>query len=622
MKRYIWLVLAFLLAPFQPFAPASAASPAAALRFLSPVDGARWVLPGSMVTLRLDGALNPRSLSAAEFTVTGSTSGRHSGSVQLATDGQTFSFKPDRPFASGETVTVVVGPGLTTRAGAAFGGLRSGFSITPGQLPLTIAQQQALELDDGQPLAANPSAAPSAPGALALHPQDDVTFPDNFPGYTVTVPANDTAPGLLFSAPSALTTTLPGFLFIAKDNGAPVYWRAMPAGSSAFDFKEQPNGQLSYFSSADMKYHLLDNTYTEVRTISAVNGYTADLHELQILPNGDALFDIYDTEPYDLTPLGGPSNGAVINLVIQELDPQNNLVFQWRSQDPGHFLITDTYQLTNTQTIDYVHGNALALANDGNLLLSSRHLDEITKIDHSDGHIIWRLGGKNNQFPSLPDGTFTCQHDIRQLPNGDLTLFDNHNNVPCSASGGPSRAMEFQIDEAGRVVTATSQYQNPLGNFSPFTGSNQRLPDGHRLIGWGFSHPDVTEVLTDGTKLFEMTFAPAYFSYRSFRFLWYAVPAAPPTLVLTGSTPSLYFSWNGAVDVASYNIYGGFGAGVLIGTQPRTGFEDHVALSSLPPGYCAFRVQPVDAEARPQIMSNFVYSSPSCGPLFLPTLFR
>ncbi|GIT32243.1 MAG: hypothetical protein Ct9H300mP2_3220 [Candidatus Neomarinimicrobiota bacterium] len=45
------------------------------------------------------------------------------------------------------------------------------------------------------------------------------------------------------------------------------------------------------------------------------------------------------------------------------------------------------------QVIDYVHANAIELDNDGNILLSCRHMDEITKINHQTGEIIWRLGG-------------------------------------------------------------------------------------------------------------------------------------------------------------------------------------------------------------------------------------
>ncbi len=62
----------------------------------------------------------------------------------------------------------------------------------------------------------------------------------------------------------------------------------------------------------------------------------------------------------------------------------------------------------------------------GIILLSFRHLNEVTKIDSSSGEIIWRLGGKQNQFTFLGDTMpFSAQHDARRIANGNLTLFDN-----------------------------------------------------------------------------------------------------------------------------------------------------------------------------------------------------
>ena len=86
--------------------------------------------------------------------------------------------------------------------------------------------------------------------------------------------------------------------------------------------------------------------------------------------------------------------------------------------------MNSTSSLTD-QNIDLVHGNALALANDGNLLLSSRNQSEITKINLQTGEIMWRLGGKANQFTFVDGQPFAYQHDVRQLSNGNITIFDN-----------------------------------------------------------------------------------------------------------------------------------------------------------------------------------------------------
>lgn len=613
MKRSICLIFLFLLAPFGAVGLSQPAS-AASLNYLSPPDGGRFVPPASTVALRLDGPIEPSSLSPALFTLTGSLSGKHAGQTQLATDGSTVVFKPASPFAAGETVTLAVGSGLKTRSGELFGGLTSSFSVSD-QVRNQKAIEQVIAEDWPQPPAGQP-AVPSAPGALAQHPQDDVTFPDDFPAYTVTVPGANTAPGLLFMAPIPLGAG-PNFVYITDNNGEPVYVNRLPTGDGVYDFKEQPDGSLTYYDFTVQGWHVLDNTYKETRLISAVNGYSADLHDLQILPNGDALFLIYDPHQIDMSQIisGGVATATVIGLVIQEIDPTNLPVFQWSSWD--HFLITDTYQSLTTTVIDPVHGNAIERDTDGNLLLSSRHMSEITKIGR-DGHIIWRLGGKNNQFIFQPDadGPFSCEHDIRRLPNGDLSMFDNHDDHTqgsCTFNTF-SRAVEYQIDETAKVVTNTWQFRNNPDQFGPFTGNNQLLPDGHRLIDWGYSYPNVTEVLTDGTKLFEMQFAQPYFSYRAFRFPWSAVPGFDPTLVLTGTDPTLYYSWNGATDVATYQILGGWGPTPmnLVGTQTRTGFEDHTAVAGLPSQFCSFRVRPVDHEGQPQRFSNVVYTSTPC----------
>ena len=103
------------------------------------------------------------------------------------------------------------------------------------------------------------------------------------------------------------------------------------------------------------------------------------------------------------------------------------------------------------------------------------------------------------------------------------------------------------------------------------------------------------------------------------------MPEWNPTLVLSGTiTPTLYYSWNGATDVASYDIYGGLGQepNVLLSNQPRTGFEDHTELTSVPAGFCAFRVQPIDQGGHPQRFSNVVYTRSDCPAVFLPIIFR
>jgi hypothetical protein len=192
------------------------------------------------------------------------------------------------------------------------------------------------------------------------------------------------------------------------------------------------------------------------------------------------------------------------------------VIFQWRSWD--YFKITDaTHENLSASRIDYCHANAIELDNDGNLLLSSRNMDEITKINRITGKIIWRLGGKNNEFKFINDPIrFSHQHAIRRIPNGNITLFDNGNyHIPPF-----SRAIEYKLDEINKTATLVWQYRNNPDIYAPATGYVQRLPNNNTLICWGLTNPTLAEVRYDGTKVLEMTLPSDVFSYRAYRYPW------------------------------------------------------------------------------------------------------
>jgi len=204
------------------------------------------------------------------------------------------------------------------------------------------------------------------------------------------------------------------------------------------------------------------------------------------------------------------------------LDEMKNVIFQWRSWD--HFKITDaTDDIDLTQpSIDYVHGNAIELDYDGNLLISCRNMDEITKIDRQTGDIIWRLGGleaKNNQFLFINDPiTFSHQHDVRRLANGNITLFDNGNlHTP-----PVTRSLEYQLDEENKIAVLVWKFNNDPITFAPFRGSSRRLTNHNTIIGWGNHHDprEVSEIKPDGTIALEVIFPDSLVNYRAFKFPW------------------------------------------------------------------------------------------------------
>jgi hypothetical protein len=423
------------------------------------------------------------------------------------------------------------------------------------------------------------------------------TAPADFPVITVTVPASNTAERHIFLATFA--GAKPPYLLILDPKGEPVYYERLPAGKVVTDFKRQSNGNLTYFIGDSAlgggagEFRELDASYQLTHMWQAQNGVDADNHDLQILPNGNALMVAYERKPRDLSAIGGLTNTLFADCLVQEISPSGALVWEWRQSD--HIPITDTYEIITGTTADPYHMNAVELDLDGNVLVSSRHLSEITKINRATGEVMWRLGGKGNVFTFTNDSGFSYQHDIRRLSNGHITLWDNG----VQKSPQYSRAVEYEIDETTKTITRVWEYRETPDVFSFFMGNVQRLANGNSFLGWGGPKNLINEVGADGSKRFELTVdSSAGFIYRAFRFPWQATPVTTPTLVLTDAiagTSALHFSWNGATDITDYRIEGWNRSKTLTFTNTisRTGFENSVLVSNLPEFTCYYRVMPL-----------------------------
>ena len=129
---------------------------------------------------------------------------------------------------------------------------------------------------------------------------------------------------------------------------------------------------------------------------------------------------------------------------------------------------------------------------------------------------------EHNQFAFRNDPRgFSHQHDIRRLPSGHVTLFDNGNFLDPLYS----RAVEYDLDEVNKVATLVWEYRNTPDTYGGFMGDVQRHASGGSLIGWGgtFASPNLTELHADGSKALEIAFDNSehvWWSYRAFRFPW------------------------------------------------------------------------------------------------------
>src|ERR1700677_569733 len=143
------------------------------------------------------------------------------------------------------------------------------------------------------------------------------------------------------------------------------------------------------------EYVILDSSYRTVRRVQAANGLRGDLHEFVITPRGTALLTSYVVKQTDLTSVGGSRQGTIQDAIFQEIHlATGRLELEWHSLD--HVPLKESYAPVEANW-DFFHINSVDLDGDGNLLVSSRSMQTIYKLDRT-GRILWRLGGKPSDF--------------------------------------------------------------------------------------------------------------------------------------------------------------------------------------------------------------------------------
>jgi hypothetical protein len=320
---------------------------------------------------------------------------------------------------------------------------------------------------------------------------------------------------------------------------------------------------------------IYDQSYRELKRVHGGNGYSCDLHEFLLTERGTALLSIYNT-----VTSGG---SQVTEGIVQELDvDKKKVLFEWRSLD--HVPLTESYRATpdGTGNIDYFHLNSIGVDTDDNLLISARHTSTIYKLDRKTGDIIWRLGGMKSNFQMGPGATFNFQHDIRSHADGTVTLFDNGAAGAGSLDVEPmSRPLRLRLNTSAMTATLLQTYETPTPRLATALGNVQQQPHGGVFVGWGAAGA-YSEFDPDGEVLLDATFPTGVESYRAFRFPWVGTPAKPPTVSAMNQgngQMTVHVSWNGATQVAHWELNAGTGARGLtaVTRAPRAGFETTIA---------------------------------------------
>ena len=487
-------------------------------QYIFPIPGSVQLHAEENIIIRQGELLDESSLNGFnQFEVIGSQSFKHNGKLILSTDLKTLVFDPAFSFTPGEEVTVKYNGGIKTLEGNELMPIVFSFGVSKKLIDYDsqIPSEEIYDLGKSGNHKINNDVSKSK------NPVKDSSLPEDFPQVTITVSDNP-APGYIFLNPKEESVFAVGYLMILDNSGVPIYY--LKTSSRKSPFQVQHNGLLTFWNNDANKFLVMDSSYNVIDSLSCIN-FGTDFHDLHLFPNGHSLFlGVYwRTVRMDTIVAGGDSAANVLDFVIQEQDANKNVIFQWRCLD--HFQITDATQDINllAPSLDPFHCNAIELDNDGNLLLSSRNLDEITKIDRQTGDIIWRWGGiksKNNEFQFINDQrTFSHQHDIRRISNNNVTLFDNGNLLKPRYS----RSLEYKLNETDKTAELVWEFYNDPETFTFGMGGTQRLPNNNTVIGWGFNLTDLkamSEIRTDGTIAFELCLSNSIINYKAFRFPW------------------------------------------------------------------------------------------------------
>lgn len=492
-----------------------------------------------------------------EIRVIGSRSGEHSGTFKAYEAVRGASFIPEEPFLANEKVSVETDLNVV--------------GAEDGDFSFTIANFRTQ--------AAPPPKDLPPEGTIPPEPMEFRSRPDlRPPVVNVKVAASaEVAPGFIFMAPK-----LNGPM-ILDNQGELIYYKP---GIPTADFKPQEYGGETYLTwwqgpfnaggYTEGRFIMADSSYEVVRVVKAGNGYFGDLHEFKLTDRGTAFVPAYRAVLMDLSDRGGPSKAAVLDSIAQEIDIETGLVvWEWHSLDnvPVEKSYIDVPE-TPEQAFDYFHINSINEDEDGNVIISARNTRAFYKVDRATGEVIWQIGGREPTFKQGKGLNIAWQHDA--IPHGDgiYTLYDNGAAPPVAKR---SRGLVIEVDEQeGTARLARPAYTHPEGLLASSQGNMQLLPNGNVFIGWG-SEPYFTEFSEDGEVLFDANFAARNSSYRAYRFPWTGTPSEDPAIATyaTGDGVRAWVSWNGATEVASWELLAGDSEEQLepVAKLDRQGFE-------------------------------------------------
>jgi len=270
-------------------------------------------------------------------------------------------------------------------------------------------------------------------------------------------------------------------------------------------------------------FHLLDSAMNEIRTFHLLphGDLTTDRHEeldfhdfILLGENHYIAYSCYEKTPGNIPAyLQAPKNKSVIACIVQEVK-DGKVLWQWDASKYPEFYDNVIFkeEFKDSMSFDYLHANAIALdPKDSNIVISFRRIDQIIKLQRGTGSILWRLGGRNSDFPLLDEQRFIGQHGVKYNADKETMQFLDNGDA---ARRPFSRLVEFKLDEQNKKVTSYYSYKIPH-QFTYRRGNVMNIGDKYLICGGFGRYLLIVDPKTD-KYIFESQIKGNFVYYRAY----------------------------------------------------------------------------------------------------------
>lgn len=310
-----------------------------------------------------------------------------------------------------------------------------------------------------------------------------------------------------------------GYAAIFSRYGAPIWW--YKGEHKVVDAKVLSDGTVSWNTNSapiSGSFEIRTLTGELLRTLGTVEG--TDLHDIQLLPNGNYMYGSLSSRfGVDATAFGGTADVTTLDTEIQEVTPDGRVVSGWDSGDRLRLAEAGRWwdRIPSSDVslpYDVSHWNSVEPAGKF-MYLSFRNLDAVYKVNRKSGRVVWKLGGtetnKSLKVLNYPNGDYPlgAQHDARLQPDGTITVFNNRSEL----EDAMPVAHRFRINEGAGTAKLIETIRDRRVTPTFCCGSARRLPSGDWLVSWGDA--GIAGAYNPAGRTIFRLFTPNYWSYRA-----------------------------------------------------------------------------------------------------------